>query len=398
MGEDEICEMRVVMESTAAGLQKEKLNNEIKDSKIEQLNEKDRRISEEKMRMKNENDKSIEDLELSKRKAEEEHLSQQEVAKKTIWELEEAMSLQQQQHLSSTETYKELLRSMEVEVSVAEEMLNDSKVKCVQNEGKLEEREKEIIMLRKDRKDNEVEMEEKMKLISIREKERDEMIWQKERKSEEQLEAMKSLKNKHACLENEISEMRIVMESTREGLQKEQAKNDMKDSTIEELNEKVCKITEEKMRMKSENDESIEDLELSKKVAEDELLSQQEVAKAALVKLEEAMSVQQQQHSSYKERSNEILRGMQMKLGVTEKELNDIKVKCVQNEETLDENEKEIVRLRKERECNEVEMEEKMKVISTRDEELNEMRRQWDMKIEEELETVKSLKSKNTSL
>ena len=88
--EDEICEMRVVMESTAAGLQKEKLNNDIKDSKIEQLNEKDRRISEEKMRMKNENDKSIQDLELSKRKAEDEHLSQQEVAKKTIWELEEA--------------------------------------------------------------------------------------------------------------------------------------------------------------------------------------------------------------------------------------------------------------------------------------------------------------------
>ena len=81
--EDEICEMRVVMESTAVGLQKEKLNNDIKDSEIEQLNEKDRRISEEKMRMKNENDKSIEDLELSKRKAEDEHLSQQEVAKKT---------------------------------------------------------------------------------------------------------------------------------------------------------------------------------------------------------------------------------------------------------------------------------------------------------------------------
>ena len=82
--EDEICEMRVVMENTAAGLQKEKLNNDIKDSEIEQLNEKDRRISEEKMRMKNENDKSIQDLELSKRKAEDEHLSQQEVAKKTI--------------------------------------------------------------------------------------------------------------------------------------------------------------------------------------------------------------------------------------------------------------------------------------------------------------------------
>ena len=55
-------------------------------------------------------------------------------------------------------------------------------MKCVQNEEKLEEREKEIMMLRKDRKDNEVEMEEKMKLISIREKERDEMIRQKKRK------------------------------------------------------------------------------------------------------------------------------------------------------------------------------------------------------------------------
>ena len=106
-------------------------------------------------------------------------------------------------------------------------------MKCVQNEEELEEREKEILMLRKDRKDSEVEMEEKMKLISIREKERDEMIRQKERKIEEQLEAMNSLKNKHACLENEISEMRIVMESTREGLQKEQAKNDIKDSRIE---------------------------------------------------------------------------------------------------------------------------------------------------------------------
>ena len=121
-------------------------------------------------------------MELSKRKAEDEHLSQQEVAKKTIWELDKAMSLQQKHHLSSTETYKELLRSMEVKVSGAEEMFNDSKVKCVQHDKELEEREKEIMMLRKDRKDNEVEMEEKMKLISIREKERDEMIRQKERK------------------------------------------------------------------------------------------------------------------------------------------------------------------------------------------------------------------------
>merc|ERR1712156_513742 len=111
------------------------------------------------------------------------------------------------------------------------------------------------------------------------------------------------------------------------------------------------------MRMKSENDRSIEEMELSKKVAEDEHLSEQELAKAALVKLEEAMLLQQQQHLSSAERSNEILRSMEVKLGVTEKELNDIKVKCVQNEEKLDKNEKEILRLRKERECNEVEME-----------------------------------------
>ena len=73
-------------------------------------------------------------------------------------------------------------RSIEVKVSGAEEMFNDCKVKCVQHDEELEEREKEIMMLRKDRKDNEVEMEEKMKLISIREKERDEMIRQKKRK------------------------------------------------------------------------------------------------------------------------------------------------------------------------------------------------------------------------
>ena len=62
-----------------------------------------------------------------------------------------------------------------------------------------------------------------------------------------------------------------------------------------------------------------------------------------------------------------------MKLGVTEKELNYIKMKCVQKEENLDENEKEILRLRKEMEYNEIEMDEKMKLISMRDEELNEV-------------------------
>ena len=94
------------------------------------------------------------------------------------------------------------------------------------------------------------------------------------------------------------------------------------------------------------------------------------------MKLEEAMSLQQQQHSDSTKRSNDLLRSMEEKLGVTEKELNDIKVKCVQNEEKLDENEKEILRLRKERECNEVEMDDKMKLINMRDKEFNEMRTQ----------------------
>merc|ERR1712238_155761 len=108
-----------------------------------------------------------------------------------------------------------------------------------------------------EREHNEVEMEEKMKVISIREKERDDMIGQQEMNFEEQLEDMKSLKNKHACLENEISEMRIEMDNTIAGLQNEKLNNDIKDSTIEELNEKVCRINEEKMKMKNENDKSI---------------------------------------------------------------------------------------------------------------------------------------------
>ena len=67
---------------------------------------------------------------------------------------------------------------------------------------------------------------------------------------------------------------------------------------------------------------------------------------------------------------------MEVKLGVTEKELNDIKGKFVQNEGKLDESEKEIVRLRKVREYDEVEMEEKMKLIGMREKEINEVIRQ----------------------
>ena len=45
--------------------------------------------------------------------------------------------------------------------------------------------------------------------------------------------------------------------------------------------------------MKNENDKSIEDLELSKRKAEDEHLSQQEVAKKTMWELKEAMSLRQ---------------------------------------------------------------------------------------------------------
>merc|ERR1739844_327454 len=93
---------------------------------------------------------------------------------------------------------------------------------------------------------NEVEMEEKMKVISMRDEELNEMRKQWDMKIEEQLEAVKSLESKNTSLENEICEMRIVMESTPAGLQQEKLNNDMKDSTIEEQSEKLCGITEER--------------------------------------------------------------------------------------------------------------------------------------------------------
>ena len=49
-------------------------------------------------------------------------------------------------------------------------------------------------------------------------------------KIEEELETVKSLKSKNTSLEDEICEMRVVMESTAAGLQKEKLNNDIKDS------------------------------------------------------------------------------------------------------------------------------------------------------------------------
>ena len=45
-------------------------------------------------------------------------------------------------------------------------------------------------------------------------------------------------------LENAIYDMRIVMESTTEGLQTEEVKNDIKYATTRDSNEKVCRISE----------------------------------------------------------------------------------------------------------------------------------------------------------
>ena len=138
--------------------------------------------------------------------------------------------------------------------------MNDIKVKRVKNKEKPDENEKELIRLRKEREYSEVEMKEKLKGMSISKIESNDMIRPKEMKIEEQLDAVRSLKNKQSCLDNEISEMRIVMDNKIAGLEEEQAKNDIRDSTIEELIEKVCRITEEKMKMRSESDRSIEDL------------------------------------------------------------------------------------------------------------------------------------------
>merc|ERR1712150_169204 len=127
-------------------------------------------------------------------------------------------------------------------------------------------------------------------------------------------------------------EMRIVMESTRAELQEEKRKNDLKNSTIEKLNEKVCRITEDKKKLKSETDRVIEDLELTKKVAEDEHLSKQQAAKEKMLQLEKSMSVQQQQHLS----CWMLLKSMEVKLSAREAELNNLKDMCLQNEELLE--------------------------------------------------------------
>merc|ERR1712194_461471 len=228
------------------------------------------------MRMKIENEKNIADLALSKKVAEDEFSSQLEVAKETMQKVHEEMALQEQQHLSYTETAEVILKSMELKLNARENELDDIQE---QQKEMLDEREKKIIRLRGERESNEVEMEEKMKVVTRREKESNERIRKKDLKIEEQLEAVNSLKSKIISLKNEISDMRIVMESTTAGLQKERLNNDIKDSTIEELNEKVCRITEEKKIIRLRGERESNEVEMEEKLVEDEFLSQQEVTK-----------------------------------------------------------------------------------------------------------------------
>merc|ERR1712151_1354909 len=139
-------------------------------------------------------------------------------------------------------------------------------------------------------------------------------------------------------------------------------KESNEESTIDKLDEKVYCVNEEEMKMKSENDKHIKNFDLCEKVEVDELLSQQEAAVETIWKVEEATSLQKKHHLSSTEASKEILQSMEMKLSAREKELNDIKVKCVQNEEKLNESEKKIR-----------EMEDKIKVINTTRKKSNEM-------------------------
>ena len=66
-------------------------------------------------------------------------------------------------------------------------------------------------------------------------------------------------------MKNEIFGMKILMKSTTsKKLQQIKQKIESNNAKINELYEKICMITEEKMEIKIENDKRIPDLELSK--------------------------------------------------------------------------------------------------------------------------------------
>ena len=66
-------------------------------------------------------------------------------------------------------------------------------------------------------------------------------------------------------MKNEIFGVKILMKSTTsKKLQQIKQKIESNNAKINELYEKICMITEEKMEIKIENDKRIPDLELSK--------------------------------------------------------------------------------------------------------------------------------------
>ena len=66
-------------------------------------------------------------------------------------------------------------------------------------------------------------------------------------------------------MKNEIFGVKILMKSTTsKKLQQIKQKIESNNAKINELYEKICMITEEKMEIKIENDKTIPDLELSK--------------------------------------------------------------------------------------------------------------------------------------
>ena len=105
--------------------------------------------------------------------------------------------------------------------SVRQRESNYIKGNCVQNEENLDESENKIRRHWKEREYNEVGIKDLIRLTIIREKGSIEMIRQRDMKIEEHLEAVKSLKSENSKLKNEISDLRIVVESATVGLQEE---------------------------------------------------------------------------------------------------------------------------------------------------------------------------------
>jgi len=116
-------------------------------------------------------------------------------------------------------------------------------------------------------KTNEVEMKDQLKLTGIGEEKSDDIIRQRDMKIEDHFEAV------NTNLKDKISDMEIVIENATRGLQEEKVEDNTVDGMIEEFSERVCRNTGEKMKKKSGNDISIEDIELCKKMAEDEFVS-----------------------------------------------------------------------------------------------------------------------------